>query len=152
MFFVDLQDVYLHIPIVNHHHHFSHFVWQLKAYQVLPLLTKPILFHCHCKDFHAIIYLDDILVLTLSMLARKLKHFCALYWLILAYILIFPSLNSIPCSNFLTLGLCLGYSGCVCLYHLMNLLRSRSWLMVCYGGSLLQSVRLCPFWARPPFV
>ena len=26
-FSIDLQDVYLHIPIVKHHHHFLHFVW-----------------------------------------------------------------------------------------------------------------------------
>ena len=37
----------------------------------------------------------------------------------------------------------LGCSVHVCLYHLKNLLRSSSWLMLCYRGNLLQSIRLC---------
>ena len=57
---IDLQDSYLHIPIVKHHHHFLCFVWHNVPYQwkVLPFglataprvftsLTKPILFLCH---------------------------------------------------------------------------------------------------------
>ena len=56
-FCIDLQDVYLHIPIVKHHCCFLHFVWHNVPYQwkVLPFgpataprvcmaLTKPILF------------------------------------------------------------------------------------------------------------
>ena len=39
------------------------------------------------------------------MLARELKPYCALYWLILQYILIFSSLHSLSRSSFL--GLCL---------------------------------------------
>ena len=75
-FSIDLQDAYLHIPIVKHHHHFLHFVWHIVPYQwkVLPFglataprvfmsLTKPILFLCHCKGLHTVIYFDDILVL-----------------------------------------------------------------------------------------
>ena len=63
-FSIDLQDAYLHIPIVKHHHHFLHFVWYNVPYQwkVLPFglttalrgftaLTKPILFLCHHKGF-----------------------------------------------------------------------------------------------------
>ena len=38
--------------------------------RIFTMLTKPILFLCHCKGLHVIIYLVDILVLTLSMLAR----------------------------------------------------------------------------------
>ena len=58
-FSIDLQDAYLHIPIVKHHHCFLHFVWHNVPYQwkVLPFglatapqvfttLTKPILFLC----------------------------------------------------------------------------------------------------------
>ena len=47
-FSIDLQDVYLHIPIVKHHHHFLCFVWHNAPYQwkVLPfgLATTPRVF------------------------------------------------------------------------------------------------------------
>ena len=69
-FSIDLQDAYLHIPIVKHHYHFLQFVWHNVPYQwkVLPFglatapqvftaLTKPILFLCHCKGFSIVIYL-----------------------------------------------------------------------------------------------
>ena len=83
-FSIDLQDAHLQIPIVKHHHHFLHFVWHNVPYQwkVLPLglpqplgfltsLMKPILFLCHCKGLHIVIYLDDILVLVPSKWAGK---------------------------------------------------------------------------------
>ena len=83
-FSIDLQDAYLHVPIVKHHHDFLHFVWLSVPYQwkVLPfgLATdprvftspmKPILFLCHCKGLHIVIYLDDILVLIHSKQAGK---------------------------------------------------------------------------------
>ena len=41
---------------------------------VFTALTKPILFLCHCKGFHIIIYLDDILVLVCSKWAGKRAH------------------------------------------------------------------------------
>ena len=31
-FSIDLQDAYLHVPIVKHHHHFLHFVWHNVPY------------------------------------------------------------------------------------------------------------------------
>ena len=44
-FSIDLQDAYLHIPIVKHHHCFLHFVWHNVPYQwkVLPfgMATAP---------------------------------------------------------------------------------------------------------------
>ena len=83
-FSIDLQDAYLHVPIVKHHHHFLHFVWLNVPYQwkILPLrlatapkvfmsLTKPILFLCHHKDLHIVIYLDDILVIVRSKQVSK---------------------------------------------------------------------------------
>ena len=83
-FSIDLQDAYLHVPIVKHHRRFLHFVWHNVPYQwrVLPFglataprvftsLTKPILFLCHCKGLHIVIYLDDILVLVRSKRAGK---------------------------------------------------------------------------------
>ena len=83
-FSIDLQDAYLHVPIVKHHHHFLHFVWHNVPYQwkvlpfglataprVLTSLTKPILFLCHCKGLCIVIYLDDILVLVCSKWVGK---------------------------------------------------------------------------------
>ena len=71
VFSIDLQDAYLHIPIVKHHYHFLCFVWHNVPYQwkVLPFglataprvftsLTKPILFLCHHKGLCIVIYLD----------------------------------------------------------------------------------------------
>ena len=105
-FSIDLQNAYLHVPIVKHHRQFLHFVWHNVPYQwrVLPFglataprvftsLTKPILFLCHCKDLHIVIYLDDILVLVHSKHAGKRAHacFCVPCWSILVCISIFPS-------------------------------------------------------------
>ena len=63
---------------------FLHFVWHNVPYQwkVLPFglataprvftsLMKPILFLCHCKGLHIVIYLDDIFVLVRSKQAGK---------------------------------------------------------------------------------
>ena len=115
MLFMDHKDACLHIPIVKHHHHILHFVWQHKPYQWkvvslgLPLapraltsLTKPILFFVQCKGFHIFIYLDDILVMTCSKHdCKRAQTFCALHWLVLHYILISQSMDSIPLSLFL---------------------------------------------------
>ena len=86
-FSLDLQDDYLHISIVKHHHHCLCFVWHIMSYQwkVLPfglatapifftVLTKPVLFLCHCKGFCIVIFLDDILVLVHSKWAGKRAH------------------------------------------------------------------------------
>ena len=67
-FSIDLQDAYLHIPIVKHYHHFLCFVWHNVPYQwkVLPFgiataprvftsLTKPILFLYHHKGLRIVI-------------------------------------------------------------------------------------------------
>ena len=86
-FSINLQDAYLDVPIVKHHHCFFCFVWHNVPYQwkVLPfgLATaprvftshvEPILFLCHHKDLHIVIYLDDILVLVCSKWAGKKAH------------------------------------------------------------------------------
>ena len=105
-FSIDLQDVYLHIPIVKLHHHSLRFVWHNLPYQgkVLPFglatgprvfmaLTKPILFLCHQKCFCIVFYLDDILALVHSKQAGKRVHcFCVPCWSVFVYISIFPSL------------------------------------------------------------
>ena len=87
VFSIDLQDAYLHITIVRHHHCFLQFVWHSVPYQwevlpnglatapwVLTALTKPILFLCHHKGFCIAIYLDDILVLLHSKWAGRRAH------------------------------------------------------------------------------
>ena len=86
-FSIDLQDAYLHIPIVKHHHRFLHFVWHNVPYQwkVLPFglatvprvftsLMIPILFLCHCKGLCIVIYLDDIFILICFKWAGKRAH------------------------------------------------------------------------------
>ena len=83
-FSIDLQDAYLYIPNVKHHHHFLQVVWHNMPYQrkvlpfrlarVLTALTKPILFLCHHKGLHIVIYLDDILVLVCFKQAGKGAH------------------------------------------------------------------------------
>ena len=85
---IDLQDAYLHIPIVKHHNHFLQVVWCNMPCQwdVLPFglaiaprvfmaLLKPILFLCHHKSFHIVIYLDVILVLVHYKWADKIFVF-----------------------------------------------------------------------------
>ena len=48
--------------------------------QVFIALAKPILFLCHCKVFHIVIYLDDIMVLVHSKWAgrRACSFLCSL--------------------------------------------------------------------------
>ena len=114
-FSIDLQDAYLHIPIVKHHHNFLHFVWHNVPYQwkvllfglataprVFTVLTKPILFLCHHKGFHIVIYLDDILVLVHSKWAGKRAH------LFLCSLLVHLSLH----INFSKSDLCLTQTFC----------------------------------------
>ena len=133
-FSIDLQDAYLHIPIVKHHCHFLHFVWQNVPYQwkVLPFglataprvftsLTKPILFLCHCKGLHIVIYLDDILVLVCSKQAVS-GHacFCVPCWSVLVYTSIFPSWT-FTSLNPLLFWNCVGIlSACRYLYLLIS--------------------------------
>ena len=84
VFSIELQDAYLHIPILMHHHNFLQFVRHSMPYQwkVLPFglataprvfsaLTKPMLIVCHHKGFCIVIYLDDNLVLVCSKQAGK---------------------------------------------------------------------------------
>ena len=86
-FSIDLQNAYLHIPIVKHHHHFLQFVWHNVPYQwkalpfglatvpqVFTALTKPILLLCHHKGFCIIIYFNDNLVMVHYKWAGKRAH------------------------------------------------------------------------------
>ena len=118
-FSIDLQDAYLHVPIVKHHCHFYVFVWHNVPYQwkVLPFglataprvftsLMKPILFLCHHKGLHIVIYLDDIFVLVHSKQAGKRAHLlCVPCWSDLVCTSIFPS-QTFASQSFAFLGLC----------------------------------------------
>ena len=101
-------------------------------------LTKPILLLCHHNGFHVIIYLDDILVLTHSRPTGKrvpFVHSIDLSWIKYQ---IFPSLNYMSISTFLShVGIQWTY---LSPYHLSNLLRSSSWLMPGYWDQLLWSI------------
>ena len=133
-FSIDLQDAYLHIPIVKHNHCFLHFVWHNVPYhwKVFPFglvavprvfmgLTKPILFLCHHKGFYIVFYLDDILVLVCPKLqVRGNTRFCVPYWSVLVYILIFPSLTLSSLRHFVSWGYVGILSTCQYLYLLIN--------------------------------
>ena len=86
-FSIDLQDAYLNTPIVKHGHHFLQVVWHNMPYQwkvlhfglataprVFTALTKPILFLCHHKGFHIVVYSDDILDMVHPKWAGKRAH------------------------------------------------------------------------------
>ena len=116
-FSIDLQDAYLHIPIVKHHHHFLSFVWHNVPYQwkglpfglataprVFTALIKPILFLCHHKGLCIVIYLDDILVLVCSMQAGKRTIFRVPYWSALVYILICLNMTFTLLRHFVSWG------------------------------------------------
>ena len=118
-FSIDLQDAYLHIPIVKHHHHFLCFVWHNVPYQwkVLPFglatasrvftsLTKPILLLCHCKACILLfIWVASWPLFTLSGQVRGHACFCVPCWSILVYTSIFPSRTFTSLSPTF-LGLC----------------------------------------------
>ena len=133
-FSIDLQDAYLHVPIVKHHHHFLHFVWHNVPYQwklipfglamaprVFTFLMKPILFLCQCKGLHIVIYLDDILVLICSKRAGKRAHFYLSSLLVhLGLHINFPSLTFASLSPLLSWGYVGILSACQYLYLLIS--------------------------------
>ena len=68
--------------------------WACHNPRVFMSLTKPILFLCHHKGLHIVIYLDDILVLIHSKWVGKGPAcFCVPCWSIFVYVSIFPSLT-----------------------------------------------------------
>ena len=84
------------------------------------------------EEYCVIKYLDDVLVHTQSMLARRGKHFCSLYWLVSEYTLIFSSLKFISLSTFLFLGFVRKQWICLYLSCLTEFLRYSSWFSLCY--------------------
>ena len=133
-FSIDLQDAYLHVPIVKYHCCFLHFVWHNVPYQwkVLPFglataprvftsLTKPILFLCHCKGLHIVIYLDDILVLVHSKWAGKRACLFLCSLLVRLGLHINFSKSDFCLSQSFTFWSCVGIlSACLYLYPLIS--------------------------------
>ena len=133
-FSIDLQDAYLHVPIVKHHHHFLQFVWHNVPYQwkvlssglatvprVFTSLSKPILFLCHCKGLHIVIYLDDILVLVHSTQAGKRPRLFLCSFLVRLGLHINFSKSDLCLSQSFTFWGCVGIlSTCWYLYLLIS--------------------------------
>ena len=70
-------------------------------------LTKPILFLCHCKGLHIVIYLDDILVLVCSKWVGKWAHLFLCSLLVhLGLHINFSKLDLHLSQSFTFLGLC----------------------------------------------
>ena len=104
-FSIDLQDAYLHVPIVKHHRCFLCFVWHNVPYQwkVLPFglataprvftsLTKPICSFAIAKVCLLLsIWMTTWSLFTLSGQVRGHTLFCVPCWSIWIYISIFPS-------------------------------------------------------------
>ena len=119
-FSIDLQDAYLHVPIVKHHHQFLHFVWHNVPYQwrVLPfgLATAPRVSHPSLNPFYSfaitkVCVLSSIWMISWSLfaLSGQVKGhacFCVPCWSVFVYISIFPS------QTFASLRL-LPFWGCV---------------------------------------
>ena len=76
---------------------------------VFTFLVKPILFLCHCKGLHIVIYLDDILVLVCSKQAGKRAHLFLCSLLVhLGLHISFSKLDLRLSQSFTFLGLCWG--------------------------------------------
>ena len=121
---------------------------------VFTALTEPILFLCHCKGFHIVIYLDDILVLVCSKWAGKRAHLFLCSSLVCLRLYINFSKSALHFTHmFCFLGLCCDTVHIsLSFIILISWLTFSSWLFPCCRPNLLQSIRSCPFLARPIFV
>ena len=77
------------------------------APRIFTYLTKPILFLCHCKGLHIVIYLDDIQILVRSKWVGKRAHYflCSLL-VCLGLHINFSKLDLCLSQTFTFLGLC----------------------------------------------
>ena len=119
-FSIDLQDAYLHVPIVKHHRCFLCFVscnvpnqWKVLPFglatapRVFTCLMKPILFLCCCKGLRIVIYLDDILVLVHSkQVGKRACLFLCSFLVCLGLHINFSKLELCLSQSFTFLGLC----------------------------------------------
>ena len=133
-FSIDLQDAYLHVPIVKHHHQFLHFVWGNVPYQwrVLPfgLATAPRVFTSLTNLFCSFAIAKFCILSSIWMIFWSLLHlsrqvkghtcFCVPCWSVLVYISVFPSLTFASLSPLPFWG-CVGIlSVCQYLYLLIS--------------------------------
>ena len=133
-FSIDLQDAYLHVPIVKHHLCFLHFVWHNVPYQwkVLPfgLATAPRVFTSLTNLFCSFaitkvcillsIWMTYWYLFTLNGQVRGHALFCVPCWSILVYTSIFPSLTFASLRPLLSWGYVGIVSACQCLCLLIN--------------------------------
>ena len=110
-FSTDLQDVYLPIPIVGHHHFFyilfgkktisveCFAIGLAMAPRIFTSLAKHLLFFCQCKGFCIIIYLDILVLIHSKLAGRRAWSF----WATHDFLHIWTSIHS---EHFL--GLCWG--------------------------------------------
>ena len=117
-FSIDLQDAYLHIPIVKHHCHFLHFVWHNVPHQwkVLPfgLATAPRVLHPSPNLFCSFAIAKVCVLLSIWMTSWSSfaltgwvrEHTCYVVscWSVLVYISIFPSLTFTTFRPFVSWG------------------------------------------------
>ena len=77
------------------------------APRIFTSLTKPILFLCHCKGLHVVIYLDDILVLVCSKQAgKRASLFLCSFFVHLGLHIKFSKLDLCLSQSFTFLGMC----------------------------------------------
>ena len=133
-FSIDLQDAYLHIPIVKHHHHFLHFVWHNVPYQwkfYLLGLPQPLGFLHPSPNLFCSFAISRVCVLlsiwmtswslfALGGWVRGHACFCVPCWSVLVYISIFPSLTFASLRPFVSWGYVGILSTCQYLYLLIN--------------------------------
>ena len=133
-FSIDLQDAYLHVPIVKHHHCFLHFVWHNVPYQwkvlqfglatALRVFTSSQNLFCSFAIARAcillFIWMTSWSLFTLSGQVRGHTCFCVPCWSVLVYTSIFPSQMFTSLSPLLFWG-CVGIlSACQYLYPLIS--------------------------------
>ena len=121
--------------------------------RIFTSLTTFILFHCQHNGLHVVIYLDDILVLTQSKHADKTAQtFLCLLLVFLELHINFSKSELCLMQQFSFLRLCWDTVD-MSVSPPSDKLIEIQWLVHdFYRDNPLQSIRLCPFWARPPFM
>ena len=113
--------------------------------RVFTSLTKPILFLCHCKGFHIVIYLNDILVLICSKWAgkRACLFLCSLL-VCLGLHINFSKSDLCLSQSFTFLGLYLDTVHMSVSLPPDKLADIQQLALPCCGLHMLQSIRSCP--------
>ena len=122
-FSIDVQDAYLHVPIVKHHHHFLCFVWHNVPYQWKVLHPSQNLFCSFPITKVCIllsIWMTSLSSFALSGQVRGHTCFCVPFWSVLVYTSIFPSLTFASLSPVLFWGYVGILYACQYLYLLIS--------------------------------